>query len=137
MPCPREGADCTKQDKLELRSGWFNKDANASGLTANGTATFNVSLTVASTLESTDTSAIDLGLRGYFQCEDPICTVVLALEAASVRVHATVTDTAAASVAAAALLTTMSEKEASAALGFDVVGPVAVDRTAMIALGIR
>ena len=74
---------------MQLLPGWFGH-ANPSGLIAGGTAAFTVSLTGAGNLETFDLSTIDNGLRDYLQCAKPTCSIVLALEAASVRVHARV-----------------------------------------------
>ena len=112
LPLPAEGVDRTVQDRLALLPGWYSGSANATALDA---GQYELALTVAGSVDAFDSAAFEASLRTYLQCAEPACTVGVHVAAASVRVTAAVTDTAEASVSAAARLTHMTADEVEAA----------------------
>ena len=100
------------QDRLALLPGWYSGSANATALDA---GQYELTLTVAGSVDAFDSAAFEASLRTYLECAEPACSVIVHVVAASVRVTAEVTDTAEASVSAAARLTHMTVSELKAA----------------------
>ena len=97
----------------QLLPGWFRSGGDGTALPGH----FSLAVTVAGSLADFDASAFEMQLREYLQCRAPACAIALQLQGASVRVKAAVNDTTAASVAAAAILTGLSEQALSEVLG--------------------
>ena len=138
LPCPASGVDCTVQNAVEVDTGWFraldgaNSSSTSSGLfdaAAGGTiglTVYNISLTVAASLDDFSTSAFEERLRSFLPCPATTCGMALSVEAGSVLVRADVADTMGASAASAVMLTTMSTTELETALNVTVEGVVRV-----------
>ena len=146
LPCPASGVDCTVQNAVEVDTGWFraldgaNSSSTSSGLfdaAAGGTiglTVYNISLTVAASLDDFSTSAFEERLRSFLPCPASTCGMALSVEAGSVLVRADVADTMGASAASAVMLTTMSTTELETALNVTVEGDVRVRGSRAISL---
>ena len=131
LPCPRDGVDCTVQDRVQVLPGWF-LDADETQLPGQhsgggGASTYTIELTVAGDIDGFNSTAFDASLREFLLCRAPECDIALTLAAASVSVSVAVNDTLGTTVGAAASLETMSEAELTRALGVAVEGDVVVD----------
>ena len=122
LPCSASGVDCTVQNAVAVQSGWFRalQGANSSSSSSSsgglsdaaadgsiGLTVYNVSLTVAASLDDFSASAFEERLRAFLPCPATTCGMALSVEAGSVRVRADVADTVGASAAAAVSLTSM------------------------------
>ena len=95
---------------------------------------FNLSMTLGGSVETFDELQFAAQLRSYLPCDEPQCSLVLTLQAASIRVHAAVSDLQGASLGSAAHLASLSEADASSTLGAELQGPISVSGGAVAAL---
>ena len=123
------------QDRVEVLQGWFRATGSTNGRLAAdavaGGAQYNISLTVAGSVDDFDSAAFHTRLRAHLQCDEPRCRIALQMEAASVRVLAMVTDETSASISAAVLLGEMGAAELLETLGVSIEGAVEVGGRAM------
>jgi len=126
VACPSQGVDCTVQDRVETLPGWFLNasafmaaaaTAATTAATSTETSLYTIGVTVAGTIDNFDASAFGSSLRSVIDCAEPGCSVALNLSAASVRVVATVNDSAATTLAAADGLSQLNASSLSDSLG--------------------